>query len=89
MGPFMVEIVFCRVTRRGRKKGKGMNKGLRGNMRNDGPAMSFVPPDDTIKITLDLRSATILCTLTSATRFPCSLLICLEGKPSALKWGNN
>ena len=56
----MVEIVFCRVTRRGRKKGKGMNKGLRGNMRNDGPAMSFVPPDDTIKITLDLRSATNL-----------------------------
>ena len=54
MGPFMVEIVFCRVTRRGRKKGKGMNKGLRGNMRNDGPAMSFIPPDDTIKITLDL-----------------------------------
>ena len=23
MGPFMVEIVFCRVTRRGRKKRKG------------------------------------------------------------------
>ena len=52
MGPFMVEIVFCRVTRRGRKLKKGMNKAGRENMRNDGPAMSFIPPDDTIKVTL-------------------------------------
>ena len=29
MGPFMVEIVFCPVTRRGRKKKKGMNKVIR------------------------------------------------------------
>lgn len=54
MGPFMVEIVFCRVTRRGRKKGKGMNKLAKENCRNDGPAFSFIPPEDTIKITLDL-----------------------------------
>ena len=54
MGPFMVEIVFCRVTRRGRKLKKGMNKAGRANMRNDGPSMSFIPPDDTIKVTLDL-----------------------------------
>lgn len=54
MGPFMVEIVFCRVTRRGRKKGKGMNKAARENCRNDGPMQSFIPPDDTIKVTLDL-----------------------------------
>ncbi len=54
MGPFMVEIVFCRVTRRGRKKGKGMNKLARENCRNDGPAFAFIPPEDTIKVTLDL-----------------------------------
>ena len=54
MGPFMVEIVFCRVTRRGRKLKKGMNKAGRENMRNDGPAQSFIPPEDTIKVTLDL-----------------------------------
>ena len=54
MGPFMVEIVFCRVTRRGRKKGKGMNKLARENMRNDGPMQSFIPKDDMVKITLDL-----------------------------------
>lgn len=50
----MVEIVFCRVTRRGRKKCKGLNKAGRANMRNDGPAFSFVPPEDTVKVTLDL-----------------------------------
>lgn len=49
----MVEIVFCRVTRRGRKKKAGMNKLLAGNTRNDGCAQSFVPPD-TLKVTLDL-----------------------------------
>ena len=54
MGPFMVEIVFCRVTRRGRKLRKGMNKAGRANMRNDGPSMSFLPPEDTVKVTLDL-----------------------------------
>ena len=54
MGPFMVEIVFCRVTRRGRKKGKGMNKLARENCRNDGPMQSFIPQDDMIKVTLDL-----------------------------------
>jgi len=54
MGPFMVEIVFCRVTRRGRKLKKGMNKAGRENMRNDGPAQSFIPAEDTIKVTLDL-----------------------------------
>jgi len=54
MGPFMVEIVFCRVTRRGRKKGKGMNKLARENMRNDGPMQSFIPKDDMLKVTLDL-----------------------------------
>jgi hypothetical protein len=54
MGPFMVEIVYCRVTRRGRKKKKGMNKLARENMRNDGPAFQFLPPEDTVKITLDL-----------------------------------
>ena len=42
MGPFMVEIVYCRVTRRGRKKKKGMNKGLRDNMRNDGPGIKTI-----------------------------------------------
>jgi len=53
-GPFMVEIVFCRVTRRGRKKKAGMNKLARENCRNDGPmGGGFVPPD-TLKITLDL-----------------------------------
>ena len=50
----MVEIVFCRVTRRGRKKGKGMNKAARENCRNDGPMQSFIPKDDVIKVTLDL-----------------------------------
>jgi hypothetical protein len=54
MGPFMVEIVFCRVTRRGRKKKSGMNKLARENMRNDGPMQSFIPQDDMIKVTLDL-----------------------------------
>ena len=54
MGPFMVEIVFCRVTRRGRKKGKGMNKAAKENCRNDGPMQSFIPKDDVIKVTLDL-----------------------------------
>lgn len=54
MGPFMVEIVFCRVTRRGRKKGKGMNKAAKENCRNDGPMQCFIPPDDTVKVTLDL-----------------------------------
>ena len=54
MGPFMVEIVYCRVTRRGRKKRKGMNKLARENCRNDGPAFQFLPPEDTVKVTLDL-----------------------------------
>lgn len=50
----MVEIVFCRVTRRGRKKKAGMNKLARENCRNDGPmGGGFIPPD-TLKITLDL-----------------------------------
>ena len=31
-----------------------MNKAGRENMRNDGPAQSFIPPEDTIKVTLDL-----------------------------------
>jgi len=50
----MVEIVFCRVTRRGRKKKAGMNKLLAGNTRNDGPMQSFIPPDNMVKLTLDL-----------------------------------
>ena len=50
----MVEIVFCRVTRRGRKLRPGMNKAGRANMRNDGPSMSFIPAEDTLKVTLDL-----------------------------------
>jgi len=54
MGPFMVEIVFCRVTRRGRKKKSGMNKLARENCRNDGPMQSFIPKDDMVKVTLDL-----------------------------------
>jgi len=54
MGPFMVEIVFCRVTRRGRKKRAGMNKLARENCRNDGPMQSFIPKDDMLKVTLDL-----------------------------------
>lgn len=54
MGPFMVEIVFCSVTRRGRKLRPGMNKAGRANMRNDGCSQSFVPKDDTVKITIDL-----------------------------------
>eukprot|EP00091_Calanus_sinicus_P012385 TRINITY_DN2794_c0_g1_i8.p1 TRINITY_DN2794_c0_g1~~TRINITY_DN2794_c0_g1_i8.p1 ORF type:complete len:1021 (-),score=324.23 TRINITY_DN2794_c0_g1_i8:613-3675(-) len=53
-GPFMVEIVFCRVTRRGRKKRSGMNKLARENCRNDGPMQSFIPPDNMVKLTLDL-----------------------------------
>eukprot|EP00090_Calanus_glacialis_P007742 TRINITY_DN16198_c0_g1_i1.p1 TRINITY_DN16198_c0_g1~~TRINITY_DN16198_c0_g1_i1.p1 ORF type:complete len:998 (-),score=289.39 TRINITY_DN16198_c0_g1_i1:617-3610(-) len=53
-GPFMVEIVFCRVTRRGRKKKAGMNKLARENCRNDGPMQSFIPPDNMVKLTLDL-----------------------------------
>merc|ERR1719237_403005 len=56
-GPFMVEIVFCRVTRRGRKKKAGMNKLARENCRNDGPmGGGFIPPD-TLKITLDLSDS--------------------------------
>jgi len=54
MGPFMVEIVFCMVTRRGRKKRPGMNKAGRANMRNDGCGQSFVPKDDMVRITIDL-----------------------------------
>jgi len=54
MAPFMVEIVFCRVTRRGRKKKAGLNKLARENCRNDGPMQSFVPPDNMVKLTLDL-----------------------------------
>jgi len=50
----MVEIVFCRVTRRGRKKKSGMNKLARENCRNDGPMQSFIPPDNMVKLTLDL-----------------------------------
>ena len=50
MGPFMVEIVFCRVTRRGRKKMSGMNKLARENMRNDGPMQSFIPQDDMLRV---------------------------------------
>jgi len=50
----MVEIVFCRVTRRGRKKRSGMNKLARENCRNDGPMQSFIPPDNMVKLTLDL-----------------------------------
>jgi len=50
----MVEIVFCRVTRRGRKKRAGMNKLARENCRNDGPMQSFIPPDNMVKLTLDL-----------------------------------
>jgi len=46
--------VFCRVTRRGRKKRKGMNKLARENCRNDGPMQSFIPKDDMLKVTLDL-----------------------------------
>ena len=55
MGPFMVEIVFCRVTRRGRKKGKGLNKAAMEASKNNvsGPG-SFIPKDDVIKVTLDL-----------------------------------
>ena len=55
MGPFMVEIVFCRVTRRGRKKGKGLNKAAMEASKNNmsGP-QSFIPKDDVIKVTLDL-----------------------------------
>ena len=53
-GPFMVEIVFCRVTRRGRKKKAGLNKAARENCRNDGPMQSFIPPDNMVKVTLDL-----------------------------------
>jgi len=54
MPPFMVEIVFCRVTRRGRKKRSGLNKLAKENCRNDGPMQSFVPPDNMVKLTLDL-----------------------------------
>jgi len=54
MPPFMVEIVFCRVTRRGRKKKAGLNKLARENCRNDGPMQSFIPPDNMVKVTLDL-----------------------------------
>eukprot|EP00095_Tigriopus_kingsejongensis_P004187 maker-scaffold47_size466558-snap-gene-3.44 protein:Tk04187 transcript:maker-scaffold47_size466558-snap-gene-3.44-mRNA-1 annotation:"---NA---" len=54
MGPFMVEIVFCPVTRRGRKKRKGQNKDAITNSKNDGPAFRFIPQEDTLKVTLDL-----------------------------------
>jgi len=55
MGPFMVEIVFCRVTRRGRKKGKGLSKALlEANKNAGGGFSSFIPQDDMIKVTLDL-----------------------------------
>jgi hypothetical protein len=59
MGPFLVEIVFCPVTRRGRKKKKGVNSGLLkdGSTKNDGPAFRFVPAAsdaDAVKMTLDL-----------------------------------
>ena len=55
MGPFMVEIVFCRVTRRGRKKGKGLNKAaMEASKKNNGPMQGFIPKDDVIKVTLDL-----------------------------------
>jgi len=50
----MVEIVFCRVTRRGRKKKAGLNKLARENCKNDGPMQIFVPPDNMVKLTLDL-----------------------------------
>jgi len=53
----MVEIVFCRVTRRGRKKRAGMNKAGRDNMRNDGPGQSFIPPDNMVKLTIDLSDS--------------------------------
>jgi len=53
----MVEIVFCRVTRRGRKKKAGMNKLARENCRNDGPMQSFIPPDNMVKLTLDLSDS--------------------------------
>ena len=51
----MVEIVFCRVTRAGRKKGKGLNKAAMDASRNNtsGP-QSFIPKDDVVKVTLDL-----------------------------------
>ncbi|TRY80945.1 hypothetical protein TCAL_04722 [Tigriopus californicus] len=54
MGPFMVEIVFCPVTRRGRKKRKGQNKNAITDSRNEGPAFRFIPQEDTLKVTLDL-----------------------------------
>ena len=51
----MVEIVFCRVTRRGRKKGKGLSKALlEANKNAGGGFSSFIPQDDMIKVTLDL-----------------------------------
>ena len=53
----MVEIVFCRVTRRGRKKRAGLNKLARENCRNDGPMQSFIPPDNMVKLTLDLSDS--------------------------------
>ena len=31
-----------------------MNKGAMANNKNDGPMQSFIPPDDMIKVTLDL-----------------------------------
>lgn len=50
----MVEIVFCPVTRRGRKKRKGQNKNAITDSRNEGPAFRFIPQEDTLKVTLDL-----------------------------------
>ena len=52
MGPFMVEIVFCRVTRRGRKVKKGQNKGAITDSRNEGPAFKFLPApqEETVKV---------------------------------------
>ncbi len=53
-GPFMVEIVFCRVTRRGRKKRKGANKGLITDNKNEGPMFRFVPQEEDTKLAIDL-----------------------------------
>ena len=50
----MVEIVFCRVTRRGRKKRKGANKSLITDSKNDGPAFRFIPQEDPMKLSIDL-----------------------------------
>eukprot|EP00094_Tigriopus_californicus_P004904 TCALIF_04722-PA protein Name:"Protein of unknown function" AED:0.23 eAED:0.19 QI:0/0.72/0.65/0.86/0.81/0.73/23/0/2841 len=49
-----MSIVFCPVTRRGRKKRKGQNKNAITDSRNEGPAFRFIPQEDTLKVTLDL-----------------------------------